>query len=79
VVDEVRPPGEVLPRALEVAGALAQLPRSTYTVVKRQLRGPAIEALERVLSGGAGDPVLGTWIGDDTRAAAASLLKGGST
>lgn len=79
VVDELRPPDELLPRALEVAAALAELPRSTYTVVKRQLRGPAIEALERVLSGGAGDPVLGTWIGEDTRAAAASLLQGGSS
>jgi hypothetical protein len=46
--------------------------------VKRQLRAPTIEAIERVLSGGAGDPVLGTWIGDDTRAAAASLLPDGS-
>jgi enoyl-CoA hydratase len=79
VVDELQPPDELLPRALEVASALAQLPRSTYTVVKRQLRGPAIDALERVLSGGAGDPVLGTWIGEDTRAAAASLLPGGSS
>jgi enoyl-CoA hydratase len=78
VVDELRAPEEVLPRALEVATGLAALPRSTYTVVKRQLRAPAIEALDRVLSGGAGDPVLGTWIGDDTRAAAASLLPGGS-
>jgi enoyl-CoA hydratase len=79
VVDELQPPDELLPRALKVASALAQLPRSTYTVVKRQLRGPAIHALERVLSGGAGDPVLGTWIGEDTRAAAASLLPGGSS
>jgi enoyl-CoA hydratase len=77
VVDELRAPDEVLPRALEVATGLAALPRSTYTVVKRQLRAPAIEALDRVLSGGAGDPVLGTWISDDTRAAAASLLPGG--
>jgi enoyl-CoA hydratase len=78
VVDELCEPGEVLPRALEVATGMAALPRSTYTVVKRQLRGPAIEALDQVLSGGAGDPVLGTWIGDDTRAAAAGLLGGGA-
>jgi enoyl-CoA hydratase/carnithine racemase len=78
VVDELREPDELMPRALEVAGEMAALPRSTYTAVKRQLRGPAIEAIETVLSGGAGDPVLGAWIGDDTRAAAASLLPGGS-
>jgi enoyl-CoA hydratase len=78
VVDELREPGELLKRAVEVAGEMAALPRSTYTAVKRQLRGPAIEAIEQVVSGGAGDPVLGGWIGDDTRAAAASLLPGGS-
>src|SRR4051812_22098101 len=33
VVDELRAPGELLPRALEVAGEMAALPRSTYTVV----------------------------------------------
>jgi enoyl-CoA hydratase len=78
VVDELSGPGDLLPRALEVANGLAGLPRATYTVVKRQLRAPTIESIDRVLSGGAGDPVLGTWIGDDTRAAAASLLPGGS-
>jgi enoyl-CoA hydratase len=78
VVDELcATTEEVLPRALEVAAALATLPRATYGVVKRQLRAVTIEAIERVLSGGAGDPVLGTWIGDDTRAAAASLLPDG--
>ena len=79
VVDELAAPDELLPRALEVANGLAELPRSTYAVVKRQLRAPTIDAIERVLSGGAGDPVLGTWIGDDTRAAAASLLPGGGS
>jgi enoyl-CoA hydratase/carnithine racemase len=78
VVDELQASAALLPRALEVATELAALPRSTYTVVKRQLRGPVIDAVEQVLSGGAGDPVLGAWIGDDTRAAAASLLPGGS-
>src|SRR4051794_17967876 len=78
VVDELQAPDALLPRALDVATELAALPRSTYTVVKRQLRGPVIEAVEQVLSGGAGDPVLGAWIGGDTRAAAASLLPGGS-
>jgi enoyl-CoA hydratase len=74
MVDELCDPEQVVPRAVEVATGLAGLPRETYGVVKRQLRAPTIEAIERVLSGGAGDPVLGTWIGDDTRAAAARLL-----
>src|SRR4051812_15767580 len=58
VVDELQAPAALLPRALDVATELAALPRSTYTVVKRQLRGPVIDAVEQVLSGGAGDPVL---------------------
>jgi enoyl-CoA hydratase len=74
VVDELRPRDEVLTRAVEVATGLAALPAGSYTQVKRQLRGPAIDAIERALAGGAGDPVLGTWIGDETRAAAAGLL-----
>jgi enoyl-CoA hydratase len=77
VVDELSAPDDVLARAIEVAAGLATLPRATYGIVKRQLRAPTIEAVERVLSGGAGDPVLGTWVGDDTRAAAASLLPDG--
>jgi enoyl-CoA hydratase len=74
VLDELRPAEEVLPRAIEVAEALAALPQSSYTQVKRQLRGPTIEAIDRALAGGAGDPVLGTWIGEETHAAAAALL-----
>ena len=75
VVDEVRPAEEVLPRAIEVATEMAALPRASYTIVKRQLRGPAIEALERALGGGAGDPVLATWVSNETSAAAADILR----
>jgi enoyl-CoA hydratase len=75
VVDELRPADEVLPRALEVAAELAELPRSSYGVVKRQLRGPAIEALERALGGGAGDPALDAWVSDETASAAADILR----
>jgi hypothetical protein len=64
----------VVPRAIEVAQRMAGLPRASYTQVKRQLRGPTIEAIDRALAGGAGDPVLGTWIGEETHAAAAALL-----
>jgi enoyl-CoA hydratase len=75
VVDELRPREEVLPRAIELAAGLATLPRATYTQVKMQLRGPTIYAIDRALSSGAGDPVLGAWVGAETAAAAAGLLK----
>jgi enoyl-CoA hydratase len=74
VFDELLSPGEVLPRAIEIAAELATLPRSSYTQVKRQLRGPTIDAIDRALAGGAGDPVLGTWVGAETRDAAAGIL-----
>jgi enoyl-CoA hydratase len=75
VLDELLPRDEVLPRALELAAALATLPRATYATVKMQLRGPTIYAIDRALSSGAGDPVLGAWVGAETSAAAAGLLK----
>jgi enoyl-CoA hydratase len=75
VVDEVRPADEVLPRAVEVATEMAALPSASYGVVKRQLRGPAIEALERALGGGAGDPVLASWVSTETATAAADILR----
>ena len=75
-VDELRPAAEVLARAVEVATGMAALPRTTYGVVKRQLRGPALDALERVLSSPGGDPSLGAWVGDETRAGAEKLLGG---
>jgi len=75
VVDELRPADEVLPRAIEVATEFAALPSATYRVVKRQLRGPAIDALERALGGGAGDPVLAAWVSNETSAAATGILR----
>jgi enoyl-CoA hydratase len=75
VVDEVRPADEVLPRAVEVATEMAALPSASYGVVKHQLRGPAIEALERALGGGAGDPVLASWVSTETATAAAGILR----
>ena len=75
VVDELRPPDEVLPRAVEVATGMAALPRASYGAVKRQVRGPAIEALERALGGGAGDPALDAWVSSETSAAAAEILR----
>jgi enoyl-CoA hydratase len=75
IVDELRPSDEVLPRAIEVASELAALPQVTYPVVKRQLRGPAIDALERALSGGAGDPALSAWVSNETSDAVAGILR----
>ena len=71
VVDELRAPDEVLPRAIEKATELAQLPSETYESVKRQLRGATIDAMAI-----ADDPLLKGWVGDETGAAAAGILRG---
>jgi enoyl-CoA hydratase len=75
VLDELVPRDEVLPRAIALATEMATLPAATYATVKMQLRGPMLDALDRALSSGAGDPVLGSWVGAETGAAAASILK----
>jgi enoyl-CoA hydratase/carnithine racemase len=68
-LDEVAPAERVLPRALEVAGELATLPAQAYELVKRQLRGPTIDAIR---SGE--DPLLSSWTGPETGEAARSVL-----
>jgi enoyl-CoA hydratase/carnithine racemase len=75
VVDELVPPAEVLDRALEMARGMAELPRAAYTQVKRQLRGSVLEAIDRALAGGAGDPLLSGWVGAETSGAAQALLR----
>jgi enoyl-CoA hydratase len=61
-----------LERALAVAGELAALPSGAYETVKRQLRGPILELMERAA---AGDPMLGAWFSDETGSAAAGVLR----
>jgi enoyl-CoA hydratase len=71
LLDELAEPEDLLDRAAAVARELAALPRSTYTRVKRQLRGETVERLERTI---ADDPLLSGWIGDEAGDAAAGVL-----
>ena len=73
VVDELAEPDEVVPRALELAGELAALPRTAYDLIKRQLRGGAVAAMERLA---ADDPLERGWVGDEAGDAAAGILRG---
>ena len=61
-----------LARALEVAARLAALPGGAYATVKAQLRA---DVIERARAGP--DPVAGGWFADETRKAAADVLRGG--
>jgi enoyl-CoA hydratase len=74
IVDEPRPAGEVLARSMALARELAAAPRESYGRIKRQLRHAAIAEIEQAQ--GAGDPLHGNWIGQETAAAAARVLRG---
>jgi enoyl-CoA hydratase len=76
LVDELAAPDAVVPRALEVAGELAALPRFAYGEIKRQLRGPAIAATERALAAPADPATDAGWLSAETAAAAAATLRG---
>jgi len=62
-----------LPRALEVASEMAQLPRSAYPIVKKQLRRETIELLDAVVAGDS-DPVASGWLSAEAGAASAAIL-----
>lgn len=62
--DEAVATDQVLPRALEVAGELAALPRATYEQVKRDVRGNTIDEVTHIVEEGA-DPLLAGWLGSD--------------
>jgi enoyl-CoA hydratase len=71
--DEVVSPSSVIPRAIERARRLADIPAGAYATVKRQLRGPALAEIEPALRGE--DPVAAGWTSDETAAAAQGLLR----
>ncbi len=65
--------GDPLPRALEEARALAQLPPRTYGAVKRQIRGDTIALIERLMASGANAPE-GGWFNEETREAMRRMI-----
>src|SRR5437660_3003681 len=74
LLDELAERDELLDRALEVAQGFAALPRAAYARVKEQLRGETVAALTRVVEEGT-DPMLGAWMGEETAAASAAILR----
>jgi enoyl-CoA hydratase len=74
IVDELQPAREVLSRSKVLARELAEAPRQSYSRIKRQLRREALAEIERAQ--GSNDPLHGNWIGEETTAAAARVLRG---
>jgi enoyl-CoA hydratase len=74
IVDEICPPSEVVPRAKALAADLATIPRDAYARIKRQLRERTLAEIDEVVRTGR-DPMLDGWLGPETEAASASLLR----
>jgi enoyl-CoA hydratase/carnithine racemase len=70
VFDEVVADDEVLPRALEMAREMSELPQQTYGVIKRSLRREALKAAEDRRS----DDSLRSWLSSETADASAAVL-----
>jgi enoyl-CoA hydratase len=77
LVDELAAPEEVVPRAIEVARAMGELPAETFGVVKLQVRGELLEELRRIVDE-EDDPLLGSWLSGETEQAASARLSEGS-
>lgn len=74
VLDELQPADRLLTRAVEVAREMAALPRSTYSRIKRSLRSQALALIDDAISN-RNEPMLETWLSDETRLASAEALK----
>jgi len=74
VLDELQPPDRLADRALEVAREMAELPRATYARIKRTMRGSALASIDDAVLNQT-EPMLESWLGDETRKAAAEALK----
>lgn len=72
VVDELVATDRVLPRALELARELGGHPARAYEQVKHQLRGATIARMRAAIEA---DPMIDSWAGDETAAAADAVLR----
>ena len=74
VLDELQPAEGLLVRAIEVAREMAALPRSTYSRIKRSLRSQALALIDDAISN-RDEPMLDSWLSEETRSASAEALK----
>jgi len=74
ILDELHELELLLPRSLEVARELAALPHSIYGRIKRQLRSAALARIDDAISNHR-EPMLESWLGEETLAASSEALK----
>lgn len=73
LLDELQPAEQLLARATEIATEMAALPRSTYGRIKRQLRRAALARIDDAVSN-QNEPVLASWLNQETASASAQAL-----
>ena len=74
VLDELQPGDLLVSRAVKVAEEMAALPSAVFACIKRQLRAAALSRIDDALSHRK-EPMLVSWLTEETRAAAAEALK----
>lgn len=74
IFDELQPPDELWPRAMAVAREMADLPRTGYARIKRQLRASALSRIDDAIRNQK-EPMLESWLSDETGAASSEALR----
>jgi len=74
VLDELQPAKELLAHAIQTAEEMAELPRDSYRRIKRQLRSTALSRIEDAI-GNRNEPMLESWLSEETRTASLQALK----
>jgi enoyl-CoA hydratase len=72
LVDELAGSDEVVERACDVAEQMAAFGADAYTRTKLELRGDTLRRIEEAVE--AGDPLLDSWLDEDSPRAAATVL-----
>jgi enoyl-CoA hydratase len=73
LVDEVAPAGDLMQRALDMADELAAVPPTTFSLMKRALRKPAVEAARRE-SAATDEEIKAAWRSEEVHDAIRALL-----
>ncbi|HKP11641.1 MAG TPA: enoyl-CoA hydratase/isomerase family protein [Blastocatellia bacterium] len=73
MLDELQPEERLLARATEIAEEMASLPRTAYGRIKRQMRAAALARIDDAVNNDR-EPVLDSWLGEETASASAQVL-----
>lgn len=75
IVDELQPADNLIPRAMEIAGELGELPPGGFGRLKRQLREAPLARIEAAVKEGKDPQMNAGWMTDEARLAAEAMLR----